>query len=280
MRIAQEHVTHPDRAFRLLRFELDAFRTQRHRHAELELTWIEAGTGVRFVGDSAAPFEAGDLVLLGPDVPHAWVSSHTGTGRAAATVLQFPLALLAQPGLPELQALRPLAERARLGLRITGAGHDGITQVLQSMPGADALGRLAGMVQVLQCLAAHPQDLQAIASSAMVAVGDTPAGRTRRIDRVTDWVHRHLAGELRVQDAARVAHVSPAAFSRFFRRETGKTWSAYVNDVRCSEACVALRQSDKPVAHVALDCGYRTLSHFNRAFRARLGVTPSAYRDG
>jgi AraC-like DNA-binding protein len=83
---------------------------------------------------------------------------------------------------------------------------------------------------------------------------------------------------LNVHDAARVAHVSPAAFSRFFRRETGKTWSDYVNDVRCSEACVALRQSDKPVAHIALDCGYRTLSHFNRAFRARLGVTPSAYR--
>jgi AraC-like DNA-binding protein len=276
MRIAQEHVTHPDRAFRLLRFELDAFRTQRHRHAELELTWIEAGAGVRFVGDSAAPFAPGDLVLLGPDVPHAWVSSHGGKGPAAATVLQFPLALLAQPLLPELQALRPLAERARLGLSVTGTCHEGVTRVLRRLPGADALGRLAGLVQVLQCLAAHPQDLRTIASSAMAGAAD--AGRRRRIDLVTDWVHRHLEGELNVHDAARVAHVSPAAFSRFFRRETGKTWSDYVNDVRCSEACVALRQSDKPVAHIALDCGYRTLSHFNRAFRTRLGVTPSAYR--
>lgn len=279
MRIALERVTHPDRAFRLLRLELDAFRGQRHRHAELELTWIEAGAGVRFVGDSAAPFAAGDLVLLGPDVPHAWVSSGAGAGRAVATVLQFPQALLAQPGLPELQALRPLAERARMGLRITGTGQHCITRVLRGMPGADALGRLASLLQVLQCLAEHPQDLHTIANSAAVGAGDTAAGRMRRIDRVIDWVHRHLAGDLRLQDAARVAHVSPAAFSRYFRRETGKTWSAYVNDVRCSEACVALRQSDKPVAHIALDCGYRTLSHFNRAFRARLGVTPSAYRD-
>ena len=276
MRIAQEHVTHPDRAFRLLRFDLDAFRTQRHRHAQLELTWIEAGAGVRFVGDSAEPFEPGDLVLLGPDVPHAWVSSQGGAGRSVATVLQFPLALLEQALLPELLALRPMAERARLGLRVSGAAHAGITQVLQALPQADALGRLAGLVRVLQQLAAHPQDLHTVATSAMPTTAD--AGRARRIDRVTDWVHRHLADDLQVQDAARVAHVSPAAFSRFFRRETGKTWSAYVNDVRCSQACVALRQSAKPVAHIALDCGYRTLSHFNRVFRARFGVTPSAYR--
>ena len=276
MRIAQEHVTHPDRAFRLLRFDLDAFRTQRHRHAQLELTWIEAGAGVRFVGDSAEPFEPGDLVLLGPDVPHAWVSSQGGAGRSVATVLQFPLALLEQALLPELLALRPMAERARLGLRVSGAAHAGITQVLQALPQADALGRLAGLVRVLQQLAAHPQDLHTVATSAMPTTAD--AGRARRIDRVTDWVHRHLADDLQVQDAARVAHVSPAAFSRFFRRETGKTWSAYVNDVRCSQACVALRQSARPVAHIALDCGYRTLSHFNRVFRARFGVTPSAYR--
>ena len=79
-------------------------------------------------------------------------------------------------------------------------------------------------------------------------------------------------------DAARVAHVSPAAFSRFFSRETGKTWTAYVNDVRCSEAAVRLRQGRRPVAEVAQDCGYRTLSHFNREFRARFGAAPSDYR--
>ena len=191
-------------------------------------------------------------------------------------MLQFPAALLQQPLLPELKALRPLVEHAGRGLAISGVAHAQITRRLHALPEADGLARLAALVQVLRELALHPGDLRPIASSPLRA--DTDEAQARRIDRVADWVHRHLGGELGVADAARVAHVSPAAFSRFFRRETGKTWSCYLNDVRCSEACVKLRQSSQPVAAVAEACGYRTLSHFNREFRARLGVTPREYR--
>ena len=75
MRAIQEHITHPDQSFRFLRFEVDAFGGGRHRHRQLELTWVERGAGVRFVGDSAEPFADGDLVLLGANVPHTWIST-------------------------------------------------------------------------------------------------------------------------------------------------------------------------------------------------------------
>jgi len=277
MRVAQEHVTHPDRAYRYERFELAAFAAPRHRHPQLELTWIERGAGVRHVGDSAVPFASGDLVLLGADVPHTWLGTHfDGAATGLATVLQFPPTLLAQPLLPELAALRPLAEQARRGLVISGATHARVTQLLAALREADALARLAGLLTVLRELALHPADLQPIASSLPRPTAD--GARERRIDRVTDWVHRHLSGPLGVTEAAQVAHVSPAAFSRFFRRETGKTWSTYINDVRCSEASVMLRQTGEPVARVAEACGYLTLSHFNREFRARFGVAPRMHR--
>ena len=90
MKVSKEHVTHPNQSFRLIELELAAFRGERHRHRQLELTWIEQGAGLRFVGDSVQPFESGDLVLLGPQLPHAWVSAAEQTGqRHAATVLQF-----------------------------------------------------------------------------------------------------------------------------------------------------------------------------------------------
>lgn len=72
---------------------------------------------------------------------------------------------------------------------------------------------------------------------------------------------------------------SPAAFSRFFQRETGKTYTQYVNDLRCAEACVLLREPTLPVATIAADCGFRTSSHFNREFRARMKTTPRAWRQ-
>ncbi len=279
MRVNEEHVTHPDRAFRFLRFETPGFAGPRHRHLQLELTWIEQGAGVRFVGDSAAPFAGGDLVLLGPLVPHAWLSTGAEGGLPGqVTVVQFPLALLEQPLLPELTALRPLAEQAGRGLAIGGACHAAVTETLVAMREADALARLGGLLGILRCLWLHPGDLRPLATSALRSGG--PVGSERRIDRVIDWVHRHLHEDLSPQSAARVAHVSPAAFSRFFRRETGKTWSAYLNDVRCSQACVLLKQSGQPIGSVAQACGYRTMSHFNAEFRVRYGRTPREHRGG
>lgn len=135
MRVIDEHVIHPDQAFRLLSFEIDGSLGERHRHAALELTWIERGAGVRFVGDSAAPFESGDLVLLGSNLPHAWASSGPPhPGALKATVIQFPPHLLTQLVLPELATLRPLAARAGKGLRVTGQTQTRVTARLSRLP--------------------------------------------------------------------------------------------------------------------------------------------------
>lgn len=287
MRVHQEQVRHPDQAFRFLRFEIDAAQGGRHRHRQLELTWIERGEGLRFVGDSALPFGDGDLVLLGSDVPHAWVSGGPGRpGRVVATVLQFSPELLANPALPELAAFAPLAERAALGLQWTGEAQATVTAELSAMARADAIGRLAGLVRVMGLLVARGAQARPLSSAALRRSGtspDDPAGLAaarpgRRIDRVVDWIHRHLDRELTVADAARQAHVTPAAFSRYFRREVGKPFTRYLNDVRCSEASLRLRRSDLPVASIAQACGFATMSHFNAQFRLRMGMAPREFR--
>jgi AraC-like DNA-binding protein len=280
MKVAREHVSHPDQSFRFLRFETPRFEGEPHRHRHLELTWIEAGAGLRFVGDSVTPFAAGDLVLIGADTPHCWVSSH-GRQDSAATVLQFAPSLLAQPALPELMRVAPLCERASVGIRITGAAHGVVIAELGTMRSARLLGRLAGLLRILDVLQSHERSLEPIARSSMHSHdGPRQNGETdpRRIDGVLGWIRRHLGRELTVAAAAKVARVTPGAFSRYFRHEVGKTFTGYVNDVRCSEACVLLRRTDKAVAVIAQQCGFTTLSHFNRQFRLRYRVTPREFR--
>jgi AraC-like DNA-binding protein len=279
MRVARERVTHPDQSFRFLRFETTGFHGAPHRHHHLELTWIEAGEGLRFVGDSAAPFEAGDLVLIGSDTPHCWVSSRR-RATSTATVVQFAPELLSHASLPELARLAPLAARASLGLSIDGACRARVIEVLGTMRDAGGLGRLAGLLQILELLAAHQRSLVPIARSSMRSDAGRPGEDRddRRIDRVLGWIHRQMAREITVAEAARVAGVTPGAFSRFFRHEVGKTFTQYINDVRCSEAGLLLRRTDKAVTIVAQECGFATMSHFNRQFRIRHGVTPREFR--
>jgi AraC-like DNA-binding protein len=260
-----------------MRFEVDRFRLERHRHRQLELTWIERGTGIRFVGDNVATFGCGDLVLLGVDVPHAWVSSgRYGPDTSMASVIQFPIELMLQTSFPELARALPLADRARVGLQIGGACAQSVKRLLGSMPTADPLRQLAGLIEIIGVMSTHPSDLAPIATRPQQAAA--PGARARQIDRVTEWVARNMRRELRVIEAAGVAGVSPGAFPRFFRREAGKPFSTYVNDVRCGEACLKLRQFRAPIALIAEQCGFRSLSHFNRQFLRRLGATPREYR--
>jgi AraC-like DNA-binding protein len=279
MRVKEEHVTHPDASFRYLALELRAFGGERHRHDQAELTWVVRGHGVRFVGDSAEPFADGDLVLLGPQVPHLWAGK-AGSGEPPfqAQVLQFPADLLRSPLWPELHTAQVVLDRAGRGLRVLGRAHRPVAAALGAMRAADPLQRLSLLIQVLRALVQHARSLKPLSTAATHTAASGTA--RRRIDRVIDWIHAHQSQELYMDDAARVAHVSAAAFSRFFRRETGKTWTAYLNDVRCSEAGVRLRQTARPVAEIAQDCGFQTLSHFNREFAARFQQTPSRYRRG
>lgn len=283
MRVRQEHIAHPAQSYRLLRFEQAAFANPRHRHAHLELTWIEEGEGIRFVGNHVAPYAAGDLVLVGPQLPHTWLSAgEPGTQRNRATVLQVSPALLAGAGLPELAGLDRLARAAASGVSLGGAVHAAVTQGLLALDAAQGgLQRFAALIGILAVLCEHSAGFMPLASRPADANGrdSGPGGeRGRRIDLVLDWIGRHYEGPLTVAMAAGRVHVSPAAFSRYFHREVGKGFVEYVNDVRCGEACILLAGSDRPVALVARDCGFETLSNFNRQFKRRHGISPGEFR--
>ena len=262
---------------RCLRLELDAFGGRLHRHAHAELTWIERGRGLRWVGDSVEPFAEGDLVLLGGELPHAWVTrTPPAPGSCAAVVVQFPLDWAA--AWPEGRAVQALLARAARGLALEGALREPVAALLPKLAASDGLRRVALLAELLATVTEQPQSLRELSAMPTARSADAEA-RRRRVDRVLNWIEAHLGHELTAADAAALAHVTPAAFGRFFRREVGKTFVDYVNDARCSWAALRLVETDEPVAQIAHDCGYRTLSNFAEQFRRRHGTSPLRYRQ-
>jgi len=287
MKIIQEQISHPAQSFSLLRLEQDAFAYQRHRHAHLELTWIEQGSGMRFMGNHVGPFGPGDLVLVGPHLAHAWLSGREHAGQAhIVTVLQIAPELLLHSGLPEMRTLDQLVKRAGGGLQIHGSLHAAVTGTLQQMLALPShLQQLAGAIYLLGLLNETSGDVSALQEGSAKVAAEVPRLRDRpeqerRIDRVIGWISQQYHQPLAVAQAAALVHVTPTAFSRFFRREVGKNFTDYVNDLRCSEACLMLLHGDQPVSIVAQACGFDTLSNFNHQFRRRYGVSPRAYRRG
>jgi AraC-like DNA-binding protein len=272
---------------RWVQLRQSSFRGGLHRHSHAELTWIERGRGLRWAGTHVEPFADGDLVLLGPEVAHAWLSGRGNSAHAcAATVLQFPADWAASTGLPELRGLAALMGRAAYGLAIEGQLREQVQTLMQRLAQADAPRRVALLIETLAVLAqGHAQrspELRHLTLQACASDGEASvlAARRQRVDRLMGWIQTHLADDFRVSDAAAQVGVSTAAFARFFRREVGKGFVEFVNDARCSWAALRLIESRESITQIAQGCGYGSLSNFGEQFRRRYGVSPREYRSG
>lgn len=248
---------------------LPRFSWHWHMHPELELTLILAGSGRRLVGDTVELFGPGDCVLLGPDVPHTWVSGRH-EGQARALVLHFGIDCAGPAVRPALQAL---ARRAAGGLHIVGSLQaevaTGLPALVRVRHPVGCLGRALALLACLMEGSAEPIDR----GGATARAGDDPV-----LGRALRHVRDHLDQSLTQAGCARLAGLSPAAFARACRRRLGATFRDHVTELRLARACRLLASGDEGISQIALVAGFANLANFNRRFRARLGMTPSTYR--
>ncbi len=262
----------------LLARELESarFPFRWHYHPESELTVIERGRGLRFVGDSIQEFSAGDCCLIGPDCPHSWRSADEGERGVRALVVQFDCAPLAAAlsALPELRAVAQLLARAHGGLAVTGRTAQRTAGLVRTLVAAPA-GSPARLLGLLAALAAIAEGGEVAGLSAVVRPVDAAA--QRRLGSLFTLL-QSIAGGISQRAAARHLGITPEAFSRMFHRTVGRTFTAYRNDLRISGACQQLLGSERTVAAIAQGSGFANLSNFNRRFKAAKGMTPRAFR--
>ncbi len=256
-------------------FSVPGFEFNWHYHPEYELTLINAGQGKRLVGDSFADFAPGDLVLVGQNLPHTWESAPS-TRPSEAIVVQFPPELT-QPwqALPEMVPVTQLLARSASGLWFKSYPAS-VAYAIRSLPGLIGPARIAGLMQVLDTLTTLPAQL-------LASPYFTPGQRHQdehRVNNVCRYIVEHAAQPITLTEVAAQAHLSPSAFCKFFKRTTGKTFSDYVNDVRVGRACLLLTETEQPVAEIAHQCGFESLTYFNRVFLKKKGLQPRGFRRG
>ncbi len=250
-----------------------------HTHPEAELTAIVRGRGMRYIGDSIETFEPGDLVLIGPNLPHTWASRHIDGADQEAAYVQFdPRKFVGGPcSLPELAGVRGLLSRARRALHFVGPTAERVVRDMNDWPDRPLGARLTSLLRALDELSRLGED----EARPLVGPGFAPrtaANDADRIDRVCRWVHDHLARPLDHRQAAKLIHVSPATLSRAFRQSTGRSFIAYVNEARIAEASRLLTETRRSISDIAWGTGYRSLAHFNRQFRRYKQCSPRQFR--
>jgi AraC-like DNA-binding protein len=252
------------------------FRFVYHYHPEIELLHFVEGEGVEFIGDSNQTFKAGHLVLLGSNLPHFWIND-AECQYAEACVVQFKPELFGEHLLllPELARLKSLIDLASRGVAFSRLMAAQAVPLMMRLGGESGAKRLLTLLEMLALLSRDTQSRTLCAAAYHLQ----DSGETkRRVEAVYRYMSTHFRESCSVQEVAKAVGMNEGTFSRFFRRETGRTFIDALIDLRLSFACRLLRETDKTIAEIAYDCGFANLANFNRQFRWRYRMTPKEYR--
>ncbi len=246
-----------------------------HHHPEYELTYKLNIGGKRIVGDSYEQFQPGDLVLIGPNLPHTWVTDRKVKYKSCDFVVtQFSNSLFnSMSGLSEFERIKRLLQNSRYGLHFKNSKQ--FKEKLLGLPQKQGIEKLTDLLWILEQLSR--QKGRKLAS----ADYDLSQQKTKeeRINKVCNYLEQHFSKPISIADAAGIINISKSAFCKFFKRTTGKTFSDYLNEIRVGYACYQLIETDKPISAITRSAGFDSVSYFNRVFYKKKNTTPRAFRN-
>ncbi|QHW00854.1 AraC family transcriptional regulator [Spirosoma endbachense] len=253
-----------------------------HFHPHYQLFLVEEGTGTRFIGDSIKPFGPGDLVFLGPNLPHLWRSDQAYFNKQSGLttrgiVVYFSEDFLGNDffGKQEMMLLRQLLNHARQGLEWNGPTRARAEAALKNMTKQPmGFDRVISLLTLLNDLS-HASDYRYLTSPGYT--NTVKPTETDRMQLVHDYVLGHFPDDLSLETIADLAGMTPPAFCRYFKARANKTFSEFVSEVRIGHACKLLINGKLSVTQISFESGFRTLSNFNRQFKDITGQTPSGY---
>ncbi|NVZ70151.1 helix-turn-helix domain-containing protein [Pseudomonas costantinii] len=257
---------------------LEAIPFEWHHHPEYELTLTLNSRGHRYIGNDVALYDDGDLVLVGPNVPHSWSSAERIDPAKPHTALVIWFSEAWADSLvqlfPEMASTRALLAAAQNALSFSETISQTIRPVIEAMVEQDASQRLISLLTVLNTLSRD------VAAQRIAEENASPQiVEDARVRRVLDYLHGHYAQPLGIPELAQMACVSVSAFHRMFRRHTRCTALDYIVRLRIGHACALLMQGNLAVSTIAEHVGYVSQALFNRQFKAQKGITPTQFRE-
>ncbi|MEC3878442.1 AraC family transcriptional regulator [Parapedobacter sp. 10938] len=250
-----------------------------HVHDAHELILIRSGSGSFYVGNAIRRFQAGDVFLLAPGVPHWFRCERLPAGSPNTyefIVLQFYKSFLGERyfDLPEHGQLKRLFSTTGLALSFNGSTRDMLAEWLLSMLQVIGHRRLMLVLRVLATLGNNP-DTTSLQQAITTDIG---LGGMEGLEHVRRFINEHLRERIYLEDAASLLHMSVATFCRYFKQCTGRTFVDFVQEVRIAHACDLLKVTDLPIPCVCRDSGFHSMAHFIRVFKRLKRLTPHQFR--
>lgn len=265
-------------SFTLKRFDNSNPNSERfwHFHPEMELIYISGGTGKRHIGNHMSYYNDGDLILIGPNLPHFGFTHRFSNNKEI--VIQWKKDFLGDQVLqiPEMTHITKLLERSAQGLVFLGNTKEIIGARLDDILVMNPYERLIGFLNLLDILA--KSDEYETLNAHDVALGINQS-ESERIDKVYKYIRTNfMDGSIKLETVANLVNMTVPSFCRYFKSRARKTFTEVVNEFKVVHATKLLAETELPISHVCFDSGFNNFSNFNRYFKRITGKSPSEYR--
>jgi len=253
-----------------------------HAHPELELTLIEEGFGKRVIGNKVEPFEAGDMVFVGSNVSHVWLSDpvfykQDSALQSKAIVAYFnPQFLQLFDAVKEFHDIHEMIQQSSRGIRIFGETRNTIAKMLKQISTKQGFEKVEGLLKIMNLIATTTE-------RSYIINDETEQHDELYPDRLIDvikYTKDHLHEPITLHQVAGIACMTEQSFCRFFKKRVKKSFSQFLSDLRIGHARELLVQTDRSIKDIAGLCGYNSISHFCRIFKEHTGKSPLQYKSG
>jgi AraC-like DNA-binding protein len=253
-----------------------------HFHPHYQLFTVIKGTGTRFIGDDIRHFNIGDTVFLAPNMPHLWRSDREYFEKDSQLMTEGIVVYFKEDFLgseffekSEMYDIKTLLKKSERGLDLTGQLKEELVDDLKNLPVVNGFQGIIKILSILDKLS-KSTDYQYIASTSYS--NTHKISETERMRLVHEYVLKHFKENINLSTVASLSNMTDAAFCRYFKSRTNKTFSDFVKEIRIGNACKMLQDENKSISQTCYESGYNTVSNFNNQFKSLKGISPKQYQ--
>jgi AraC-like DNA-binding protein len=252
-----------------------------HYHPEHQITVILQGEGTRFTGNNIERFQPGDVYFIGRNVPHVFKCDARYYDDSQLEVHSISVFFKNETfgpqffEIPEMAHIKRILDLASLGIKIEGEDREQVQKILQTIDSQEGFQRFQSLLSILD-LFSKSDSLKTLSS--VPYTSPSKDSENERINVVFKFLSDNFRNEIPLDKIASVANMTPNAFCRYFKQRTGKAFTVFLNEMRIEMAAKLIAGSPDSFGNIAQECGFNSISYFNRQFKRIMQTSPMGYR--
>jgi len=253
-----------------------------HYHAEIELIHFKKGEGTQFIGDNIKRFKAGDVVLVGANLPHYWRFDDSYFEEGAPVAADVRVAHFFENfwgsqflQLPENVHIKTILDKAKRGLQVTGKSRQKIAELLDALLHTSDTLRIILLMEALNIIA-NCRELTTLSSLGFKY--NVAEDEKDRINAIYDYSIKNFKRPIQLEEIAGVANISPNSFCRYFKSRTRKTYSQFLIEIRVGHACKLLIENNLSIKQLCYESGFNNFTSFHKYFKLITSKSPLTYQ--